>query len=344
MRANPKSPKVGRRGAIALAGAVAFVAGALGASGAGAQSVSELNTKITSAKAQADRLGAQISAQAAQMQSAQAEATAAAARETQLTSLLASGEQRAADLQAQVNQARAGLEQARWQLHRALAALSDRLVAIYEAGSADPVEVLLSSHGFDDLANRADLLGRVQRADNALAVRVRVLKRAVAARLASVSAAHERAVAYNEQVAAARTQISAVRAHAEATAASLAAARQQAQSSLTSLQSQVSDWQHQVEVAQQVSAQEAQTTVSSWIGKWAIPEAIVMCESGGNFRAVNASSGAGGAYQIMPSTWRLYGQTGLPENASPALQSRVAARIWADSGPAAWECSGIVGG
>ncbi len=344
MRANPKSPTIGRRRAVALAAVAALAAGALGAAGAGAQSVSELNSKLSSAKAQADRLGAQISAQAAQMQSAQAEAAAAATREAQLTSLLASGEQRAADLLAQVNQAKAGLERARTQLRRALAALSDRLVAIYEAGSADPVEVLLSAHGFDDLANRTDLLGRVQQADNALAIRVRVLKRAVAARLASVSAAHDRAVAYNQQVAAARTQISAVRAHAEATAASLAVARQQAQSSLTSLQSQMAGWQHQVEVAQQVSAQQAQTTVTNWVGKWAIPEAIVMCESGGNFRAVNPGSGAGGAYQIMPSTWRLYGQTGLPENASPALQSRVAAQIWGDSGAAAWECSGIVGG
>ena len=114
-------------------------------------------------------------------------------------------------------------------------------------------------------------------------------------------------------------------------------------SALSSLHSQLTSWQQQVEQAQQVSAQQAQQTVTHWVGSWAIPAAIVMCESGGNFNAVNASSGAGGAYQIMPSTWRLYGQTGLPENASPALQSRVASQIWADSGPAAWQCAGMVG-
>jgi peptidoglycan hydrolase CwlO-like protein len=344
MKALAESPSR-RRSALAPALiAVACLSGVLAVTSAGAQSVSELNSQISSAKTQADKLGSQISAEAAQLQSAQAQAAAAAARESQLTSLLANGEQRAAALEAQVNQARAGLASARTQLRRAVSALSERLVSIYEAGPADPTEMLLTSKGFDDLANRADLLGRIQQADNALAVRVRALKQAVAARLASVSAAHSRAVAYNRQVAAARTQISAVRAQAEATATSLAAARQQAQSSLSSLQSQMSDWQQQVEQAQQVSAQQAQTTVSSWVGKWAIPEAIVMCESGGNFRAVNPGSGAGGAYQIMPSTWRLYGQSGLPENASPGLQSRIAAQIWADSGPAAWECSGMVGG
>ena len=77
-----------------------------------------------------------------------------------------------------------------------------------------------------------------------------------------------------------------------------------------------------------------------WFGDWAIPEAIVMCESGGNFEAVNPSSGAGGAYQILPSTWELYGGEGLPQDASPEQQTEIAAQIWADSGAAAWECAG----
>ncbi len=63
------------------------------------------------------------------------------------------------------------------------------------------------------------------------------------------------------------------------------------------------------------------------------------CESGGNFGAVNPSSGAGGAYQILPSTWDLYGGDGDPENASPQQQTQVAAQIWADSGATAWECA-----
>ena len=65
-----------------------------------------------------------------------------------------------------------------------------------------------------------------------------------------------------------------------------------------------------------------------------------MCESGGNFQALNASSGAGGAYQILPSTWAAYGGKGLPHQAPPAEQHRIAAMIWADSGPAAWVCAG----
>jgi muramidase (phage lysozyme) len=65
-----------------------------------------------------------------------------------------------------------------------------------------------------------------------------------------------------------------------------------------------------------------------------------MCESGGNYSALNPSSGAGGAYQILPSTWALYGGRGAPHEAPKAEQDRIAAEIWADSGGSAWVCAG----
>jgi peptidoglycan hydrolase-like protein with peptidoglycan-binding domain len=71
---------------------------------------------------------------------------------------------------------------------------------------------------------------------------------------------------------------------------------------------------------------------------YSIPSSIVMCESGGNYSAVNPSSGAGGAYQILPSTWAAYGGQGLPQDAPPAEQNRIAAEIYATQGPSAWSC------
>ena len=64
-----------------------------------------------------------------------------------------------------------------------------------------------------------------------------------------------------------------------------------------------------------------------------------MCESGGNYQAYNASSGAGGAYQILPSTWRAYGGEGAPQDGSKAEQDRIAGEIWRASGPSAWSCA-----
>jgi hypothetical protein len=73
-------------------------------------------------------------------------------------------------------------------------------------------------------------------------------------------------------------------------------------------------------------------------GGYSIPASIVTCESGGNYSAVNPSSGAGGAYQILPSTWAAYGGQGLPQDASPAEQNAIAAKIYATQGASAWSC------
>jgi flagellar biosynthesis GTPase FlhF len=233
-------------------------------------------------------------------------------------------------------------------------------VSIYEGNAPDAAAILLNSRGFEDLANRAELVGRIEKADADLAGRVRSLRNQVQYALAAVRQAKAEQDAYNARVADARDQIAAVRANAEAQAAQLEAARQQEASAVQTLQSNVSSWESQVQqiqAAQAAAAAEAQQeaqqaqeasaastasaqqTVASWVGDWAIPQAIVMCESGGNFNAVNSSSGAGGAYQILPSTWRLYGGSGAPQDAAASQQSQIAAQIWQDSGPSAWACA-----
>jgi peptidoglycan hydrolase-like protein with peptidoglycan-binding domain len=77
---------------------------------------------------------------------------------------------------------------------------------------------------------------------------------------------------------------------------------------------------------------------SSSTSGYTIPSGIVQCESGGDYSAANPSSGAGGAYQIMPSTWAAYGGQGLPQDAPKAEQDRIAGEIYANQGSSAWSC------
>ena len=63
---------------------------------------------------------------------------------------------------------------------------------------------------------------------------------------------------------------------------------------------------------------------------------VIQRESSGNPRAVNPSSGAGGLYGFLPSTWRGLGFSGLPENASVAEQNYAFAKEYAQSGTSAW--------
>lgn len=307
-----RRPGLAARAVLVLAAGVALAVPIASADG---QTIDELNSKLATAQGQAEALGTEIEDNIVALAAARQRASVAAARE---------------DLVA-----------ARARLGRALDALAARLVSIYKSGATNEVDVLLDAEGFDDLTTRAELLGRIQAADRALAERVRELRAALADQLAAVEAAKERADAYNARIDAARAQMAAARADAESEAAALADARAAQVATLDQLQGQMASWSDRVQRLEQVSAAEAQSQVASWAnGDWAIPEAIVMCESGGNYGALNPSSGAGGAYQILPSTWALYGGKGKPHEASPAEQDAIAAQIWADSGPSAWVCAG----
>jgi Transglycosylase-like domain len=335
----PRRPGLALRAVLVL---VAGVALAIPIANAEGQTIDGLNAKLADARGDAEALGAEIEDKILALAAARQRAAVASAREAQLTELLARGQERAAVLAERVATARDELAAARARLHRALDALAERLVGIYKTGQADEVGVLLDADGFDDLSTRAELLGRIQAADRALAERVRELRAALADQLAAVEQAKARVDAYNERIDTARSEIAAVRADAEAQAAALADARAAQVAALDQLQTQMAGWSDRVQKLEQISAAEAASEVAGWsgTGDWAIPEAIVMCESGGNYSALNPSSGAGGAYQILPSTWQAYGGKGLPHQASPAEQDAIAAQIWADSGPGAWVCAG----
>lgn len=80
-----------------------------------------------------------------------------------------------------------------------------------------------------------------------------------------------------------------------------------------------------------------------------IPHYITHCESKDNLRALNPASGAGGRYQILPSTWRVSlpsrrfvrisrGNKG-PRWSSRLLQDKVAQIIYRRDGASAWSCA-----
>ncbi len=325
-----------RISAIALL-ALALLAGAT----ARAADIGALQSRVDGAQAEAGELAAEIRSTQEQLSSAEQRAAEAAAREEKLTSLLATGEERAARLAAKVERARAHLREERRRLRRARRVLAQRLVGIYMSGSPDSTSVILASSDLDELATRTEYLERIQSSDSSLAERVEEVRDAVKQGLESVAALKARVDAYNERLAAARDEIASVRSEAEASAAELASLRAARESSLAELKSKIGQWVSEIEAAEAASRAAAEETVGRWLGgPYAIPTYIVMCESGGDYGALNASSGAGGAYQILPSTWALYGGEGAPQDASKEEQDRIAGEIWADSGGSAWVCAG----
>jgi septal ring factor EnvC (AmiA/AmiB activator) len=327
---------VRRSSAVAL-----FAVALLAVASARAADIGSLRDKVGGAREEAASLGAEIRDTQERLSATEAEAAAAAGRERQLTDLLAHGRERAARLEAEVERSEGQLEAERERLRRARRALADRLVAIYMSGTPSTASIVLGSGDINELEVRTEYLQRIEDSDTELAARVEQVRNQVRHELELVAALKARVDAYNERLAAARSEIAAVRIRAEAAAArldSLAAARS---ASLAELKSRIGQWVSEIEAAEAASRAAAEETVSRWLGgPYSIPTYIVMCESGGNYSALNASSGAGGAYQILPSTWDLYGGQGAPQEASKEEQDRIAAEIWADSGGSAWVCAG----
>lgn len=300
----------------------------------------ELRDRVGEAREEAAALGAEIRATQERLSGVEAEAAAASARERRLTGLLAQGRERAAGLAARVERAERRLAAEKRRLRRARGVLARRLVAIYTSGSPSTASVVLSSGDLDELTVRSEYLERIEESDSELAQRVEQVRNAVRAGLERVGELKARVDAYNERLAAARSEIAAVRERAEAAAAELQALSAAREEGLATLKVKIEQWVGEIEAAEAASRAVAEETVGRWLGgPYSIPTYIVMCESGGNYGALNPSSGAGGAYQILPSTWELYGGRGAPHEASKAEQDRIAAEIWADSGGSAWVCA-----
>ncbi len=222
------------------------------------------------------------------------------------------------------------------------ALLADQLVRTYKADTPDVVSVVLGSTSFADLLDRFEFVKRVQKSNLRVVDDVReakdetrrqtvVLGKLETKRQSSTEAVRRRHAALASMEAGLAQRQAGLQQARAARAAALAGARadrRQAQRTLDRLILQ----RQRAAVSQQGPG-----------GPWAIPWAIVQCESGGQNLPPNWA-GASGFYQFMPATWRgLGGSTPHAYQAPKAEQDRLAARLWAGgAGARNWVCAGLV--
>jgi septal ring factor EnvC (AmiA/AmiB activator) len=326
------------------------------APGALAADRGKLESRLTAGREEASALAGELQASQAELASAETEAAEAERHEEKLSGLLAEGETREAKLSEEVDETRHDLEVEKARLRRSHAELSRRVVDIYESGVPETSDLIFGDGDYEELVTRDTYLRAINQADAALARRVGETRDEVSHEVTLVAAARRKAVAYDERVSAAREEIASVREAAAASAARLAEISGAREASLSELKGDIESWvsdikkiraeeareRREAEESEEEANASAEEEVGRWLGgPYSIPTYIVMCESGGNYSAINPSSGAGGAYQILPSTWELYGGEGEPQNAPKAEQDRIAAEIWADSGSSAWVCGSL---
>lgn len=323
--------------ALSVAAVCFWLSGAPAAHG----STERLEQQSSEAAARIERLSGQLGQDRAGFDRAGRQAERAAAEEAGLSGQIETGAVRVAELQRQLDAEAGRLKDSRRRLRRAQRLLAGRLASIYMGGAGEVTDLLFASGDFGDLSTRTEYLLAIREADQRLAGRVRTVRDSLKASVARLARLEREAAAEVAALDAARSEIAAVRSQAEASAARFASLSANRKSEIDSLKSDIEGWEERIQEIEAKSASEAEAEVAAQLGgPYAIPTYIVMCESGGNYAALNPSSGAGGAYQILPSTWAAYGGEGLPNEASKAEQDRIAALIWANDGPGAWVCAG----
>jgi peptidoglycan hydrolase CwlO-like protein len=231
----------------------------------------------------------------------------------------------------------------RLRLERDRAQLADMLRAAYMTGRPDLTSFVLSSQGFAALVDRLEFLRAVARRNGQVVADVRRARRARRAQARSLQTLVPRQRRATEAVRRQRDGLAQMAGALRARRAALTAARVARQQALSSARS---DRRRAERELDRLTAQRSAAAVDRRGpgGPWAIPWAIVQCESGGQNLPPNYA-GASGYYQFIPSTWRgLGGSTPHAYLASKAEQDRLAARLWAGgSGARNWDCAAIVG-
>jgi septal ring factor EnvC (AmiA/AmiB activator) len=329
--------------------------------GSAAPSVGQLQSRLGTQRSQQQHLSLSIGSIDQLIDTLDSQISLVQAREQTVAGELASDRARLTSVHGELVVERARLVKLQATLAAARTLLANQLVSGYEANPPTLVSVVLDANGFQSLLNQLSFLGRAEHQQKSLISETATAKgRATAAaqRLAKLERTdrqitrdamiRQRAlVGMNQLLQAKQSALSKARA---AQAAALQASRARSEA----LRHQISEVRARqaaaAAAAAKASAQDAADTLPTPTGPalgadsgWAIPWAIVDCESGGQNFPPN-SAGASGYYQIIPSTWQEYGGTGPAAYlTSKAEQSAVATRIWDGAGPGAWDCARIVG-
>ncbi len=327
-------------------------------------SLGELNAQLGQEQARQQSLSASLGGLNASIATLTSQIALVQSREAQVRADLAGDEARLGATKVALGKERRLLALLRARLARARQVLSRQLIAGYENARPDLIDVVLEARGFSDLLDQLTYLRDAQGQQQSI---ITVTRRAKAA--ADAAARRLAALERTQTMITAATRLreralAGMNLLLQSKQGALQRAREAQQAALSASQARASGLRAQISriqaeqaaaraaaaaAAARAAAQSAATPTATGpalgpSGGWAIPYAIVLCESGGQNLPPN-SAGASGYYQILPSTWKLFGGSGPAAwMASKAEQDAVASRIWdGGAGASNWVCAGIVG-
>jgi septal ring factor EnvC (AmiA/AmiB activator) len=348
---------------VAVAATVAVVLGlaAVPVSSSADPSLGQLKSQLNSEQGHQHSLAASIASLSGLISSLSRQITLVETREADVRADLARDRAKLAAVQRALTREQRLLAMLRGRLATARMLLARQLVTNYEQAKPNLVSVVLESNGFKDLLDQLTFLRDAQKQQQVIITITREAKAradAAASHLAILRSSDRQITIATAQRVRALVGMNSL---LHSKQAALARARGIQQSALVASRARGSHLQAEIghiEAEQAAAARAAAAAAAPPAGGgptpagptygpsggWAIPYAIVLCESGGQNLTPN-SAGASGYYQIMPATWKLFGGAGPAAYlASKSEQDAVASRIWnGGAGASNWVCAGIVG-
>jgi peptidoglycan hydrolase CwlO-like protein len=347
--------------AVALLAALMFV-GSASQTAARADPLGQLDSQLGAEQARQSHLNATIGNLSSLISGLDGQIRLVENRLAGVQEELAADRAQLARVTTELKQQRALVVKLRRRLAFARMVLARQLVSSYEGDQPDLVSVVLTANGFNNLLDEITFL---KAAENQQQTTISITRRDklaaddAAARLAKLET-KDRGITRAATVQA--RALASMNALLQSKQSALARARSAQVLALRASQERANELQSKIShirAAQAAAAAAAAAAVAAPPapvgspsapsslgpnGNWAIPWAIVDCESGGQNMPPN-TAGASGYYQIIPSTWKLFGGTGPAAYlTSKAEQDAVASRIWnGGAGASDWVCAGIVG-
>jgi septal ring factor EnvC (AmiA/AmiB activator) len=340
---------------------------------AGGQSLSQLNAQLGVNESTQSNLRADLSSLNAEITGVEGQIALVRSREQAVEAALAGDRREQAATTLRLSATRRRLAFLRRALAHARTILSDQLVSRYEQPAQSLISVVLDARGFTQLLDQLQFLSNAEHSQQeiiAFTTHARTEADAAAARLAALARRQETITADADLQARALGGMNALLAGREAALTHIESARTSALANAQAqggrLRSAIATIKAEQAAAAAAAAQAAAAARAAAAaaaaapsgspsasanpvsavpaGGWAIPAAVVMCESGGQNLPPN-SAGASGYYQILPSTWTGEGGTGPAAYLAPkSEQDAIAAKLWNNgAGASNWVCAGLVG-
>ena len=325
-----------------IAAALVTVAAALALPAlSGAQSEGELRNRADRARARERGLAGDVARLGALVAKLDRDIAVIERRRADVQAQLDADRIRLATLREQLRAERRRVVRLKARLRQARRVLSNRLVQLYQTPEPDLVTVVMSAHGFADLLEQSTYVRFVGHQDQRIIDLVRAARADASAAVVRLAHDEARQRAVTAAIEARRNALVAISASLQQRRAAAAQARAARAALLAATRAERKRLEKRIAALEAIRARAAFAVGPG--GPWAIPFAIVNCESGGQNLPPNFA-GASGFYQILPSTWRLFGGAGPAAwKASKAEQDRVASRIWAGgSGAHNWVCAALV--